>query len=383
MIWQKDPRVSADFVRGLLNESANQYGEEEAYGNGLVDAEYALEHYDEYKEKYDENAQQVTDVQEDAEKEETLIPENESEITTFEETGCVEGSWRVVETEVKDKEKRRDHVSMIDESFFNVRMGVRLPDYKNDDGKTNKSITNGDNTYEYDFGNKNDARKNGEDSRKIAGMTPNPWWHGYYTEGVYDNNYIMSVIYATRMAKAIGDGRGVDAAATTFSNGVQYAYAEDMKQDIKDFYNEEEKGWKYILARMKSLNSGNKSAQQQGNTNGFKKAVVWGMAIHSATDIYAHSTQIGTGKGAITHEGGAADNPDYCVWRYIEATEVARQLMERYEENEEVVAADLLPVTFTIDGRTEGTTRRYTLTKFTEFLQQVDRSLTYFPDYTK
>nr|MBP3598934.1 S8 family serine peptidase [Eubacterium sp.] len=93
LIWQKDPSVSADFVRGLLNESANQYGEEEAYGNGLVDAEYALKHYDEYKEKYEENAPQITEVQKDAETEAALIPENESEITTFEETGCVEGSY--------------------------------------------------------------------------------------------------------------------------------------------------------------------------------------------------------------------------------------------------------------------------------------------------
>lgn len=47
LIWQKDSSVSADFVRGLLNESANLYGDKDEYGNGLVDAEYALSHYDE------------------------------------------------------------------------------------------------------------------------------------------------------------------------------------------------------------------------------------------------------------------------------------------------------------------------------------------------
>lgn len=39
----------------------------------------------------------------------------------------------------------------------------------------------------------------GSDKRKFAGMTVNPWWHGYYT-----TNYIKAAIYATRIADAIG-----------------------------------------------------------------------------------------------------------------------------------------------------------------------------------
>ncbi|MBO5072757.1 MAG: S8 family serine peptidase, partial [Eubacterium sp.] len=42
LIWEKDPDMPVDFVRALLNESANGYGDQEQYGNGLVDARYAL-----------------------------------------------------------------------------------------------------------------------------------------------------------------------------------------------------------------------------------------------------------------------------------------------------------------------------------------------------
>ena len=56
LIWQKDLTVSADFVRGLLDESANLYGKCDLYGYGLVDAKYALQHYNEYKRKYNEKA---------------------------------------------------------------------------------------------------------------------------------------------------------------------------------------------------------------------------------------------------------------------------------------------------------------------------------------
>ncbi len=358
LIWQKDPNVSADFVRGLLNESANQYGKEEAYGNGLVDAEYALEHYDEYKEKYEKKAEQMTDVQEETETEETLIPENESEVTTFEETECVEGSWSA-----------EDHIAMVDANKFCVRMGARLPDYKNGDGKKCKSVTIGDTTYKYDFGNEKDERAGGKDTRKIAGAEPNPWWHGYYT-----TNYIKATIYATRMANALGKGNGVGTADKTF-NGVEYTDASKMCKDIKDFKGD---GWKYILAKMKYFNKGDVDAQEQENTDGFKRAIVWGMAIHTATDVYAHSAMIGGNR--ITHTKtlssklADADNPEYCMWRYYDAEAIAEQIMAKYEKPEELTAHDLL-----MPG---GYTLRYELMEYEKYMQELDASITYYSKYS-
>ena len=52
LLWQKDKSKSADFIRQLINESANCLGNENIYGNGLVDLEYALEIYNEFASAY-------------------------------------------------------------------------------------------------------------------------------------------------------------------------------------------------------------------------------------------------------------------------------------------------------------------------------------------
>nr|MBP3598937.1 hypothetical protein [Eubacterium sp.] len=120
-----------------------------------------------------------------------------------------------------------------------------------------------------------------------------------------------------------------------------------MKKDIKDFKGD---GGKYILAKMKKFNEGNPDAKKQGNTAGFKRAIVWGMAIHSATDTYAHSAQIGGNRiGHTVDYATNADNPDYRNGRYTDAQAVARQMMAKYISGDDLVARDLLmPGGFTV-----------------------------------
>lgn len=328
LIWQKDPRVSADFVRGLLDESANLYGQTDEYGNGLLDAEYALSHYDEYKSRYKETG----------EKTKQLIPENKGEIITFDDTGCIKGCWT-----------QNVHEGMVgDTSKFCVRAGARFPDFE---GK--KTFTYGGTSYEFNLG----SNTNGKDTRKFAGMTKNPWWHGYHK-----TNYIKAVIYATRMADAIKkSGKYTDA-----SNSINYADADSMKESIKLLYDNSEKGWKYILSYIKGNNAGNTSAQNQGNTKGFKRAVVWGMALHSATDTYAHSTN--DRNGQITHAGGYADNEKYIAARYYDAVSVARQIMNRYNNDGSLTARDLkVPGYYTIG---------YELIEYGSYMCEVDSSMT-------
>ena len=224
LIWEKDLSVSADFVRDLLNESANLYGDVDSYGNGLVDAEYALEHYEEFKANYKES-----------EKEKQVIKENEQKITTFEDTGCVEGCWYGDE-----------HELMIDENYFNVRYGARFPDT---------------------------GRYGDYDNRVFSRMTLNPWWHGYF-----ETNYIKATIYATRMADAIGThGKGQQAKATS----PNYNHASQMLDDINFLDNGGY--WAVELANIKENNS---RAKDQNDTKGFRRAFVWGMAIHNATRLF-------------------------------------------------------------------------------------------------
>ena len=278
LIWQKDFKVSADFVRGLLNESANLYGKADEYGNGLVDAEYALNYYNEYKQKYKEGE----------DKSEQLLPANESQITTFHNTGCVEGCWT-----------KNDHESMVEADYFNVRYGARFPD---------------------------NSRYVSKNNPVFSGMTSNPWWHGYY-----DTNYIKAVLYATRMGDAADTyGKKEYKRAETLG----YGSASEMKEDIDEI------GWSTELSRINSTY--NKS---QKDTKGFRRAFIWGMAIHSATDIFAHSTY--ENSKPIKHDVNArgkknADDPDRIRERFVDAQIIAKQMMTKYKAKAKLEVKDLI-----------------------------------------
>ena len=72
---------------------ASNFGSKKHYGNGLLDADYALKYYNKYKKEFQKNK---------INSDKDVIERNEKEIITFENTGCVEGCWN-----------RNDHESMI------------------------------------------------------------------------------------------------------------------------------------------------------------------------------------------------------------------------------------------------------------------------------
>ena len=105
VLWQKDKSKSPAFIRNLLAQTANELGDAEEYGNGLIDLEYALSHYDEFASNYEEVAKKVeeavqTQVDEVATEEENvavveerLVQENNGAVETFEDVDYVEGRW--------------------------------------------------------------------------------------------------------------------------------------------------------------------------------------------------------------------------------------------------------------------------------------------------
>ena len=68
-----------------------------------------------------------------------------------------------------------------------------------------------------------------------------------------------------------------------------YKNASDMLRDID--YMDNHNVWANELKRIKDINKNNEKAQAQKETVGFRRAFVWGMAIHAATDTYAHSVR--------------------------------------------------------------------------------------------
>lgn len=265
--------------------------------------------------------------EENTERKKQKIKENEKEVITFSDTGCVEGSW------LGD-----DHVAMVDSAKYCVRVGARFPDTDASHGLK-------------------DSYFNG----RFEGMVDNPWWHGYYT-----TNYFKATIYVACLAKSIGEG----GSRSNVASWLNYDGSGNMDDDVGFLYYEREKGWNRILSWLKAHNS---SAKNQKNSNGFKRAVLWGMAIHTATDVYAHSSD--TWGERIKHDKihsstvPDADNKKYIENRYNNASIIASRMMNKYVNgNYSISASDLQ----TPNCRTVG----YRIIKYVEYMKQVDPNCT-------
>ena len=155
------------------------------------------------------------------------IPSNENEVEEY-ESDYVEGRWK--------QEKHEDMIvngSLSSSQISTVKTGAIYPD--------KKDMKNG--TYIY------------------YGMVVNPQWHGNSNQ-----NYIASYIYITRIAVAVGKGNS--ASSAQIPAGVSSTISSDTISDVNLL------PYSTILATPTAAN---------------KKLLIWGMAIHAATDVYAHS----------------------------------------------------------------------------------------------
>ncbi|QHQ59505.1 S8 family serine peptidase [Anaerocolumna sedimenticola] len=277
LLWQKDLSCSSDFIRKLLALSANLYGDREEYGYGLIDLEYALEQYDAFKAVYTEN-EPLDDIIEESQEDGDLL-DNTSEIITFDDVDYVVGSWdSTAHNGFPALESYESHNPLSENGIKIVKLAAIISD------------------------------------KELPGFDTYPQFHGFMSKKVgtptYQSNYIASYIYLTN--KAVGlynsttpsapaglssyDKSGIDTYLTTSSfNG---------------------KTWTTLLA---------------GNTvNATNKALfVYGIAMHSVTDLYAHSTYDKDGN-YIDHkyvsELIGADTPSVVSNRF-ECAEVMAQIL--------------------------------------------------------
>ena len=205
------------------------------------------------------------------------IKANDTEIEVVENTGCVKGSW-----------SRANHEDMVESGYDNVKAGARFPD---EEGFID--------TYgEYRF----------------AKISNNPWWHGSY---IKSNNYVASYIYATNMANAIGQGKMPHDA--DIPSGC--SYAADMLSDINAISNII--GWKHKLV----LNGKEPIPAR-------RRAFVWGMALHTLADTFAHSVFVHDKSGwhHLAHDDGkgydVADKPKEYEPRFANAKASVNKSME-------------------------------------------------------
>ena len=155
LLWQKDLTKSADFIRQLINATANKLEAEIDCGNGIIDCEYALKQYDAFLEGYQQGEE---------------IPENQEYVSVFDED-MVNGCWRKDEHEGAVKS-----ASKLGTKFFQcIKEGARWQD---------------------------------KEKSTFLGMKDYPGFHGYFededssTENKkHNNDYIASVIYFMKQSK--------------------------------------------------------------------------------------------------------------------------------------------------------------------------------------
>lgn len=286
VLMQQDSEKSSEQIREALKESGNPLGDEEEYGNGIVDVAYAQEILEEMPE---ENTLSENSISDNTVSGTPVLEEAEREpVETFEEIDYVEGRW-----------KGRDHRNLIQQG---------IDDYY---GFTNKEIKIFKAGAVYP-----DAPQS-----QMQGAHLYPEWHGHYSE-----NYVSNFIFATKIAKKAGDtsslsrakGQSVNmynrmknAISTTGINGIKWA---------KIFENE--LGYDY-------------KAQDKKTKKWWRKLFLYGMAAHTATDVFAHSSAYKDGGGQyviIDHSHGA-DSLEVYPNRYKCAELTAFYVVQECREN--------------------------------------------------
>ncbi len=99
--------------------------------------------------------------------------------------------------------------------------------------------------------------------KKMKGLGDYPYWHGGYKR---NSNYISNYIFITRMAREVADKSYVIEAKAP--GGMNWSSRLDMMATVNSI------SWSSYLATPSERN---------------KEVFIWGMSIHAATDVFAHS----------------------------------------------------------------------------------------------
>ncbi len=317
ILWQKDTSKPADFIRQLIDATARECGTPEESGYGLIDCEYALEHYGEFEAKYGKNPKELTE-----EGDLAVRMENSEEIDTDEEVRKLYGSWGT-----------KQHKAFVS-SYMEEKTVKNLKEFT--------KILKAGTTFV------DDKEKN----PKCQGMHDNPWFHGYYGKEKFEgedtktSNYVGSYYYLYSLACGMynnGTIQKTDPKTTDgFKGKTELINAYD---GINEAFGEEERigsqTWEQI-SKACAKDSKGKIPKEE------RSLILFGMALHTATDTYAHSTFAWGGRDlkkekrgrkikwkAIAHDKTAkdgqkrADSTKYVERRYGDAKRVAAALMAK------------------------------------------------------
>lgn len=286
VLLSKDTSVPGEFVGELLKQTAIDMGNSRSYGNGLIDLDYAQSCYDGFKQ-------------------------------VFNETGAIAGDTEVIEANTGDVQD----FSMDDVTFYgrwNTTGHNALTDLLDGNSVSDAqalALKRGgvfpDRAKAGDFGTAN-------------GNFASSIWHGGMT-----GNYISCYRYITKLGSMTGSIDSI----TQGVKGLPQTAFDKMNDAITDTAIDGI-GWANAMG-----------SDLYNNTNGksnMKKAFIYGIAIHSGSDAFAHASYRKLTNGTyerITHDNSVdgikeADNVNVVPERFTDAQAFAKRVISYYLNSE-------------------------------------------------
>lgn len=328
VLMEMNPEMSSDYIRMLLSYSANLYGSMDEYGNGVLDLGYAIEVNDKFKKLYEKHIKKEEKDKKKKEKQKEkfwgevlkTIPENEKAVETFVELDVVEGMWNGTEHGYAVTAGVQD----LRLSFTAEQMKILVYAAKYPDNKSSGLYDMDMNPY-HGFLWQRSNERNKDNIRILIG----------------NSNYITNYIFLTKLARTYGNiesfEKQEDINALTsnlevlFNSNSDNMFKNDIDRMREDFtaMNLGSKTWESVL---KGIDDNIKVTPQN------VKLFIYGIAIHSITDLYAHSAwkQLETGFWTrIQHPGAGkpmadtADDTQYYPMRYLTAREAAKSVLSK------------------------------------------------------
>lgn len=227
ILWQQDITKSNQFIRDLIDSTANDLGDKNKYGYGLIDCEYALKSYMMLNatEQVNENPSTVINDE---------ITSNECPIICSDEE-VVEGFWT-----------ERGHNNTISVDLDLLRAAANWPD---------------------------------KDESKVKTAGKHPAFHGYYMLTLEKDlspskrkkiNYVNAAVFMTR------------AAAYMYKHNKWLKKSKEIDEPLRELPSKLKKS---VNAYFK------KYAEEEGikNNRKNKATFIYGMALHTVGDSFAHS----------------------------------------------------------------------------------------------
>lgn len=229
---------------------------------------------------------------------EEYVLENYDELKQCDDENVIKNNYTNIEPVeisgcVKGSWSTGSHQYLVGSNHSDVKKGARFPDYNS----------------------------------KFKGLSDNPKWHGGYKY-----NYVAAYVYATRIANKLGKSEKAASAKKISDLDEQ-----SMLNDIASITN-----WKKVKIGENTYDL---------DSPGKRRAFVWGMAVHSLADIFAHSAFVESGHKwcHLAHGKDAKGNPinDYadntCKFkeRFQAAENCVGRSIAKYDKKEEADYTEL------------------------------------------